>query len=101
MASGLFARRRWWRNEGLAALRLMALEHWDPAGVYDHPEQADTYDLFLERLHRMLRGGAGTDEIARYLGAVRVKVFKRDENEEVDESFAARVVTWYQLEAPQ
>jgi hypothetical protein len=78
----------------------MAIEHWDPLGVYDHPERADEYDPYLERVGRMLRRGKGADEIADYLGAVRTKALRRDENEELDREFAARVVAWYQLEAP-
>ena len=93
-------RRRWWRDRGLPALRILALEHWDPEGVYDDPLRVDTYDPYLERVGRMLRRGKGAPEIARYLSAVRTKAFRRDENEETDQSFAERIVAWYALEAP-
>ncbi len=96
----LLRRRRWWRRDGLPALRLLALEHWDPTGAYDDPARADEYDPYLERLGRMLRRGKGVDELARYLGEVRTRALKRSENEEVDRDFADRAVTWYQLEAP-
>jgi hypothetical protein len=96
-----FAYRRWWRNDGLPALRLMAVEHWDPLNVYDNPAGADSYDPFLERVGRMLRKGKGPDEIARYLGEVRTKAFGRDESESVDELFAERVVAWFSLDAPK
>jgi hypothetical protein len=94
-------RRRWWAKEGLPALRLLAIEHWDPEGVYDDPMRADTYDPYLERAGRMLRRGKGAAEIARYLGEVRTKAFRRDPNQETDQSFADRVVAWYSLEAPR
>lgn len=94
-------RRRWWAKEGLPALRILAIEHWDPEGVYDDPMRADAYDPYLERVGRMLRRGKGTAEIARYLGDVRTKAFRRDPNEDVDQSFADRVVAWYSLEAPR
>lgn len=93
-------RRRWWRRDGLAELRLMALEHWDPLGVYDDPPRAGEYDPYLERLGRMLRRGKGTEEIAHYLGQVRTRALRRPENDDVDREFAARAVAWYQLEAP-
>lgn len=93
-------RKRWWRDSGLPALRLMAIEHWDPLNVYDDADSAAVYDAYLERVGRMLKRGKGPAEIASYLGAVRTKAFKRDENEDVDEEFAERVVAWYQLEAP-
>jgi hypothetical protein len=93
-------RRRWWRDEGLPALRILALEHWDPEGVYDDPMRIDTYDPYLERVGRMLRRGKGIPEIAAYLSAVRTKAFGRDENEEADQSFAERIVAWYALDAP-
>ncbi len=93
--------RKWWRSEGLPALRMLALEHWDPSGVYDDPSRVDLYDPYLERLGRMLRRGKGAAEIARYLGAVRTKALQRSEAETVDELFADRVIAWYQVEAPQ
>jgi hypothetical protein len=76
-----FAWRRWWSAQGLASLRLMAIEHWDPLGVYDNPAHADAYDAYLED--------------------VRTKALARGENEDVDELFADRVVAWYGLEAPK
>lgn len=94
-------RRRWWRRDGLPALRLLALEHWDPLGAYDVPERADEYDPFLERLGRMLARGTDAEEVARYLAAVRTRALRRSENEEVDREFAARAVAWYRLEAPR
>jgi hypothetical protein len=97
---GLFRRRTWWTEQGLPQLRLLAIEHWDPVHVYDDPSRADAYDPYLERLGRMLRKGAGPEEIARYLGAVRTKAFRRGENEDADEAFADRVVAWYAVEAP-
>jgi hypothetical protein len=97
----LFRSRRWWSGVGLPALRIMAIEHWDPLGVYDDPMRADAYDAYLERVGRMLRRGKSEDEIARYLGAVRTKALGRGENEEADELFARRVVAWYSLEAPR
>lgn len=97
----MFERKRWWREAGLPALRVMAIEHWDPMNVYDDAERAATYDAYLERVGRMLKRGKGSADIARYLGAVRTKAFKREENEDVDEEFAERVVAWYQLEAPR
>jgi hypothetical protein len=93
--------RRWWSKEGLPALRVMAIEHWDPINVYDDPEHADAYDAYLDRVGRMLRKGKGAEEIARYLGEVRTKAFKRGEAETTDELFADRVTTWYGLEAPR
>jgi hypothetical protein len=94
-------RRRWWAKEGLPALRLLAIEYWDPDGVYDDPMRADAYDPYLERAGRMLRRGKGAAELARYLGEVRTRAFRRDPNEEADQSFADRVVAWYSLEAPR
>jgi hypothetical protein len=88
-------------KEGLPALRILAIEHWDPEGVYDDAMRADTYDPYLERVGRMLRRGKGAAEIGRYLGDVRTKAFRRDPNEEADQSFADRVVAWYSLEAPR
>lgn len=96
----LFAWRRWWSAAGLPALRIMAIEHWDPLNVYDDPLHADEYDAYLERVGRMLRRGKGSEEIARYLGRVRTKAFGLDESENVDELFAERVTAWYALEAP-
>jgi hypothetical protein len=97
----LIRRRRWWRTEGLRALRLMAIEQWDPDGVYGDPAQAGVYDPFLERTGRMLRRGRSAEAIAVYLGKVRTKAFRRDENETLDREFADRVVAWYRLEAPE
>ncbi len=97
----LFARRRWWAASGLPALRIMALEHWDPLNVYDDAQRADAYDPFLQRVGRMLRSGKGAPEIARYLSDVRTKAFSLDESEGIDESFADLVVAWYSLERPQ
>jgi len=92
--------KRWWKSEGLPAVRLLALEHWDPMNVYDDPQHADDYDPYLERVGRMLRHGDGTPAIAAYLGQVRTKAFRLDENAELDESFADRVVAWYAVERP-
>jgi hypothetical protein len=78
----------------------MAIEHWDPSNVYDDPERADLYDPYLDRVGRMLRRGKGSEEIARYLGAVRTKVFGKEESETADELFADRVVAWYAVEKP-
>ena len=95
-----FQWRRWWSGSGLPALRLMAIEHWDPLNVYDDPSHADEYDPYLERVGRMLRRGKGSEEIARYLGQVRTKAFRLDESENADELFAERVSAWYSLEHP-
>lgn len=97
----LFRYRRWWSSQGLPALRLLAIEHWDPVNVYDDPERAGTYDPYLERIGRMLRRGKGSAEIARYLGNVRTKALRREPSETADELFADRVVAWYSLEAPR
>jgi len=97
---GPLRRRRWWREQGLAELRLMALEHWDPLNVYDDPQRADAYDPYLDRVGRMLRRGAGPERVAGYLGAVRTKALGLDESEGVDELFADRVVAWYALSRP-
>lgn len=96
----MLAHWRWWNSSGLPALRLMAIEHWDPLGVYDNATRADEYDPYLKRLGRMLRSGKGAEEIARYLGDVRTKALRRGENDEVDRAFADRTVAWYQLEHP-
>ena len=95
-----FRWRRWWASEGLPALRIMAVEHWDPLNVYDDAPHADAYDPYLNRVGRMLRRGKGTEDIARYLGLVRTKAFRLDESETVDELFAERVTAWYSVEAP-
>jgi len=100
MLLGAFRWRRWWSVDGLPALRVMAIEHWDPLNVYDDPAHADAYDPYLDRVGRMLRRGKGSGEIARYLGEVRTKALDRGEAETVDELFADRVVAWYGLEAP-
>jgi hypothetical protein len=92
--------RRWWAAQGLPALRLLAIEHWDPVNVYDDPAHADAYDPYLDRVGRMLRRGKGAAEIAHYLGRVRTEALARSENETADELFADRVVAWYALEAP-
>jgi hypothetical protein len=94
------SRRRWWSEEGMPALRLLALEHWDPMNVYDDATRAGIYDPYLERVGRMLRRGKGPADIARYLGNVRTKAFRREPSEGADELFADRVVAWYSLEAP-
>jgi hypothetical protein len=96
----LFRWRRWWSSQGLPALRIMAIEHWDPLNVYDDATRADAYDPYLDRVGRMLRRGKGAEAVARYLGLVRTKALARSENEESDEAFADRVVTWYALEKP-
>ena len=96
----LFRRRTWWAEQGLPQLRLLAVEHWDPLGVYDDASRADAYDAYLERVGRMLRKGAGPQEIARYLGDVRTKALRRGEDEDADEAFADRVIAWYAVEAP-
>ena len=87
--------RRWWRERGRQQLRVLAIEHWDPLNVYDDPKSADVYDA-----GRMLRRGKGAEEIARYLGKVRTKAFRRGESETADELFADRVVAWYAVEQP-
>jgi len=92
--------RRWWSSHGLPALRVMAIEHWDPLNVYDDASRADAYDAYLERIGRMLRRGKGSEDIARYLADVRTKAFRLDESETVDALFADRVVAWYALERP-
>jgi hypothetical protein len=92
--------RRWWRERGQPQLRVLAIEHWDPLDVYDDPPRADAYDAYLDRVGRMLRRGKGAEEIARYLGDVRTKAFKREESETADELFADRVVAWYAVERP-
>jgi hypothetical protein len=95
-----YRRWRWWQTIGLAQLRIMAIEHWDPLNVYDSPKDAAVYDPYLERVGRMLRSGKGADALARYLGNVRTKAMQLDESETADELFADRVVAWYSLEAP-
>jgi hypothetical protein len=97
----LFTWRRWWSSYGLPALRVLAIEHWDPLDVYDDPLSAGAYDPYLDRVGRMLRRGKGSDEIARYLGDVRTKALAREPSETTDELFADRVVAWYALEAPE
>ncbi len=69
---------RWWSERGLRELRVLAIEHWDPANVYDDPANADLYDAYLQRVGRMLKRGKGPAEIAKYLGEVRTKAFKRE-----------------------
>jgi hypothetical protein len=92
--------RRWWSGVGLPAVRIMAIEHWDPLDVFDDATRADAYDPYLDRVGRMLRRGKGPDEIARYLGEVRTKALSRGEAETTDELFADRVVAWYAVEQP-
>lgn len=92
--------RRWWASTGLPALRVMAVEHWDPQNIYDDASRADAYDAYLERVGRMLRRGKGAEEIARYLGDVRTKAMRLEESELADEAFADRVTAWYALERP-
>jgi hypothetical protein len=96
----VFAWRRWWSKDGLPALRLMALERWDPLGVYEQPERMDEYDAYLDRVGRLLRRGAGPEELARYLGRVRQEAMKLEENDDADEAFAEEVTAWYALEKP-
>jgi hypothetical protein len=96
----LFRWRRWWSREGLPALRVLAVEHWDPQNVYDDATRADAYDPYLERVGRMLRRGKSSGEIARYLGLVRTKAMQLDESETTDELFADRVSAWYAVERP-
>jgi hypothetical protein len=96
----LFGWRRWWSSQGLPALRIMAIEHWDPLNVYDDAANADAYDPYLDRVGRMLRRGKGPQEIAHYLGLVRTKALSRSESETTDELFADRVVAWYAVEKP-
>lgn len=95
-----FRWRRWWSGAGLPALRVMAVEHWDPLNVYDDATRADAYDPYLERVGRMLRRGKGSAEIALYLGQVRTEAMQLDESETADELFAERVSAWYALEQP-
>jgi hypothetical protein len=97
----LFRWRRWWSGVGLPALRIMAIEHWDPLDVYDDPARADAYDAYLDRVGRMLRRGKSSGEIAAYLGAVRTKALGRAPSETTDELFAERVTAWYAIEAPR
>jgi hypothetical protein len=97
----LFRWRRWWSSAGLPALRVLAVEHWDPQNIYDDAARADAYDPYLDRVGRMLRRGKGPHEIAHYLGQVRTKAMGLDESETADELFADRVVAWYGLEAPK
>jgi len=96
----LFRWRRWWAREGLPALRVMAVEQWDPQNVYDDANRADAYDPYLERVGRMLRRGKGSEQIAHYLGLVRTKAMRLHENETADELFAERVTAWYAVEKP-
>jgi hypothetical protein len=96
----MFAWRRWWSRDGLPALRLMALERWDPLGVYEQPQRMDEYDAYLNRVGRLLRRGAGPEEVARYLGRVRREALKLEENDDADEAFADEVTTWFALEKP-
>ncbi len=96
----MFTERRWWSREGLPALRLMALERWDPLGLYDDPQRLDEYDAYLNRVGTLLRRGAGSQEIARYLGRVRVQAMKLEENDDADEAFADEISAWYALEKP-
>lgn len=96
----LFTWRRWWARDGLPALRIMAIEHWDPLNVYDDPLHADEYDSYLGRVGRMLRSGKGPTEIATYLGRVRREALRLDANDELDAAFADRVTAWYALERP-
>ena len=97
----LFAWRRWWGRDGLPALRRLALDRWDPKNVYEDPDAQDEYDAYLDRVGRMLRRGAGAEEIARYLGEVRTKALRLDESPDADEAFADEVAAWYSLEAPR
>lgn len=96
----MLAWRRWWSREGLPALRLLALERWDPVGAYGQAERTDEYDAYLNRIGRMLRRGAGPEEIAHYLDRVRREALQLEENELADEAFADEVVAWYALEQP-
>lgn len=96
----LFRWRRWWASAGLPALRVMAVEHWDPQNVYDDPAHADAYDAYLDRVGRMLRRGNGSAQIAHYLGQVRTKAMRLEESEAADELFAERVTAWYAVEKP-
>jgi hypothetical protein len=96
----VFVWRRWWSNAGLPALRMMALERWDPLGVYEQPQRMDEYDAYLNKVGRLLRRGAGPDELARYLGRVRQEAMKLEENDDADEAFAEEVTAWYALESP-
>ena len=81
-------------------LRILAIEHWDPLGVYDDPANADAYDAYLDRVGRMLSRGKGSAEIARYLGEVRRRCSPAGRTRTWT-SFADRVVAWYGLEAPK
>jgi hypothetical protein len=96
-----FRFRRWWSRVGLPALRVMAIEHWDPLNVYEDASRADAYDAYLERVGRMLRRGKSAEEIASYLGAVRTKALGLEESETTDELFTDRITAWYALEAPR
>lgn len=96
----VLAWRRWWRSEGQSALRHLALEHWDPLGVYGEAEALDRYDPFMARAARMLRAGRSADEIAKYLSDVRTKALERSEAEDTDAAFAEALVAWYAHAAP-
>ena len=65
----LFRWRRWWSSAGLPALRVMAVEHWDPQNVYDDATRADAYDAYLERVGRMLRRGMAQGVVRQDLDA--------------------------------
>jgi hypothetical protein len=59
-------------NELLARIDEVLHYLWDPIGVSDVPEARDEYTSYAGVVFGMLKQGAGTDEISRYLREIRV-----------------------------
>jgi hypothetical protein len=86
---------RWWRRRGEAGLRALLMTLWDPIGVAGIPEAKDEYDNYLLQVAKRLRGGASDEELAGYLGDVRVGAMGLSPSRPADVDVARRIRLWY------
>jgi hypothetical protein len=72
---------------------------WDPIGIADVPQCRDEYTGYLPQVWRLVRDGAGADEVVRYLNKVATEYMGLSADEQrvraaVDAMLQARAEIW-------
>ena len=74
-----------------AAIKRLLLEEWDPIGVKNFPEAQNEYDSYVEGICNLLKNGASTDDIFKYLDWIELDRMGLDRNELRTREIAARL----------
>jgi hypothetical protein len=81
------------RKSEIDAIRQVLRHEWNPIGF---PVPVDEYDSYIGTIHRMIKAGASTQELAVQLEKVETGSLGLEPNPESNEQVARRLLSLFQ-----